>query len=505
MPLDSRFLGFLCEELSSALCGAHIEKIHCPSGGEFVFSVKKQKLYLSVSASPFITLCDSEFINPDRPPMFCMLLRKHLQNGKITAVLRPCEDRIVKISVQKRDEIGNLCENVLYFEMFCGGNLILCGGDGKIIDAYRRATLESDRLIMPGAKYELPRNKMGFSPLIMREAGFQNRNPADFEKNPTPVILRNEKGEMKDISYTKINQYGDYYKNEIYSTFIGAVNDYFIKRQQSLTLENQKKELNKQIKNLIARNRKKLILRKEEKEKSLFREELRIKGELLKANLYLVQKGAKRVTMQNFYDNLKPVEIELKPHLSPQKNADEYFKEYKKECTAAALLDHLIDECEQFLEYLYSVEEELFRAENKNEIDEIVLELIENKIIRKKTADKKPKPAPFQSEKFEDFEIIYGKNNRQNEEVTLRVAQKTDIWLHVKNYPGAHVVIKTAGREVPQTVLEYAAKIALKNSGAAAQKRGEVDYTLIKNVKKPQGAKCAHVIYKNFCTLFVKL
>ena len=209
--------------------------------------------------------------------------------------------------------------------------------------------------------------------------------------------------------------------------------------------------------------------------------------------------------MQNFYDNLKPVEIALKPHLSPQKNADEYFKEYKKECTAAALLDHLIDECEQFLEYLYSVEEELFRAENKNEIDEIVLELIENKIIRKKTSDKKLRPAPFQSEKFEDFEIFYGKNNRQNEEVTLRVAQKTDIWLHVKNYPGAHVVIKTAGREVPQNVLEYAAKIALKNSGAAAQKRGEVDYTFIKNVKKPQGAKCARVIYKNFCTLFVKL
>lgn len=505
MPLDSRFLGFLADELNLALCGAHIEKIHCPSGGEFVFSLKKQKLYISLCGSPFITLCNSDFINPDRPPMFCMLLRKYLQNGKITQISKLSCDRVVKIAVQKRDELGAFSENSLYFEMLCGGNLILCGADGKIIDAYRRTTLESDRLIMPGATYLAPQKDLGYCPLILREAQYQSRDPQDFENAPTPVVLRDDKGEMKDISYTKITQYGDYYKNEIYPSFTAAVNDFFVSRQKDLTLQNQKKELNKQIKNLIARNRRKLLLREEEKEKSLAREELRVKGELLKANLYLVQKGAKSVIVQNFYDNLKPIEIALKPHLSPQKNADEYFKEYKKECTAAALLDNLIDECKQFLDYLYSVEEELSRAGNKNDIDEIVLELCDNKIIRKKAANKKSKPAAVQSERFEDFEIIYGKNNRQNEEVTLRLAQKTDIWLHVKNYPGSHVVIKTEGREVPQNVLEYAAKIALKNSGAAAQKSGEVDYTFIKNVKKPQGAKCAHVIYKNYNTIFVKL
>ncbi|MBQ0110300.1 MAG: NFACT family protein [Oscillospiraceae bacterium] len=505
MPLDSRFLDFLCEELNSALCGAHIEKIHCPGGGEFVLAVKKQKLYISLSRSPFITLCDTEFINPDTPPMFCMLLRKHLQNGKITEIIKPCADRIVKISVQKRDEMGFMTENHLFFELFGGGNLILCNADNKIIDAFKKTTLEDDRLIMPGAVYNLPVCDLGFSPLILREAQHRNISPSELSISPAAVILRDQTGEMKDISYTKITQYGDYFNNEIYPDFITAVNTYYIERQKAINLENQKKELNKTVKNLIARNRRKLIIRKEEKEKSLSREQLRIKGELLKANLYKVQKGAKSVTVENFYDNMKPLEIALKTHLTPAKNADEYFKEYKKECTAAALLDSLIFECEEFLEYLYSVEEELSRVQNKNDIDEIIAELRENGIIRTKKASKKIKTADVNRENFEGFEIMYGKNNRQNEQVTLALSQKNDIWLHIKNYPGSHVVIKTKNKEVPKTVLEHAAEIALKNSGAASKNAGEVDYTLIKNVKKPQGAKCGHVIYKKFDTIYIKI
>lgn len=505
MPLDSRFLGFLCKELNAALCNCHIEKIHCPAGGEFVFSVKKQKLYISLLSSPFITLCNNDFINPDRPPMFCMLLRKYLQNGKITQILQPVDDRVVKISVQKRDELGGLTENSLYFEMLCGGNLILCSNEGKIIDAYRRLSLEDDRLIMPGATYEPPKKALDLSPLILREAQHQNRPAKDFLSDPIPVVLVDGEGKMKDISYTKITQYGDYYKNKIYDSFTAAVNDFYVEKRRLLTLENQKRELNKTVKNLILRNRKKLLLRKEEKEKANNREQLRIKGELLKANLYKVQKGQESITVENFYDNLNPVKIALKPHFSPQKNAEEYFKEYKKECNAAALLDSLIEECERYLSYLYSVEEELMRAANKNDIDEITQELALSGIISKKRAPQKAKTPTVQSEIFKDFKIIYGKNNRQNEEVTLRLAQKSDLWLHAKNVPGSHVVIKAENRKIPDEVIEHAAKTALKNSGAAKSQSGEVDYTFIKNVKKPQGAKCAHVIYKNYNTMFVKL
>lgn len=506
MPLDGVFLGFLTAELNE-LCGSNIEKIHCPAGGEFVFTLRKKKLFICLNGTPYITVLGESFDNPEKPPMFCMLLRKHLCSGRITAVEKVANDRIVIFKISSRGELGDVFEYSLIAELYgTKANLILAAADGKIIDAYRRSDIEtSKRLIQPGARYTIPEGGgSGYSPLIERELAFRNTTIDKLIENACPTMLVDENGDGKDFTFTDIVQYGSLYRMRRFESYLELVKVFFTERRRKNAIDTASSEVKKQLKNLIARAEKKLFYRREEQKKSEQKEKYRVFGELIKANIYAIERGAPSVRVQNYYDDCKEITIPLSTALSPQANAAKYFKEYKKLCNAAAALDELIKSSEEEIYYLKSVAEELERAENSSDVEAVKRELCEAGYIRSRQKSTKKEPAAhFKRYEAGGFTILVGRNNNENDRLTLKTAAKNDLWFHTKNIPGSHVVILTGGAAPGDDVLLYAANLAALHSSAKDSGQVAVDYTEIKNIKKPAGAKPGMVIYKTNKTVYV--
>ncbi len=564
MPLDGSFIACLRYELEAAI-GCHIDKIHIPAKNEFVFSLRgksfNKKMFVSISpACPRVSFTNTVFENPENPPMFCMLLRKHLASGRILSVEGIGAERLVIFKIQSTNEMGDRVTNSLILE-FLGQktNLILVDESGRILDAARRSDIESGaRLIQPGALYAPPENSdrtdllsgdlelatekilsigeaklcdsilkniAGVSPLICREIAYILTGDIDalaLTVNKTsllaalndlrgkitsggkPVVLYSKSGQPKDYSFTDIKQYENLYSIKSAESFSSLLEEFYGERDRLNRLEHNKSDLVKRIKNLIARNERKLELRRHELSKSTDREHLRIFGELIKANIYRIPKGATKVAVENYYDpDCKQIEIPLNSAISPANNAAKYFKEYKKACTAEQTLGELIKECENELLYLESVLFELQSADSTAELLEIRAELIEMSYISRNSGNRKAKitASPYEFSK-NGFKILVGRNNLQNDKLTTKIASKNDLWFHTKNIHGSHVILVTEGREPDDDTLLYAANLAARFSKAGSSNQVPVDYTPVKFVKKPNGAKPGMVIYQTNKTIF---
>lgn len=564
MALDGIFLRLLCRELNS-LSDTRIEKIYQPSRDELVLVLRavgfSGRLLISAkSGFSRIQLTSETPDNPADPPTFCKLMRKYIGGAKIVGFEQQGLDRTVFIRLSCYNEMGDLVNPYLAVELFSNrSNIILCEESGRIIDAIHRSDIEiSARLIQPGAKYvplqppvkldpfcesaetlsnaiivsEKPLGSAfmnvidGVSPLISRElaerCGLDPDDEAaasdkpvlvsvlnDFKKtieeNHKPCLISFDK-EIKDFSYLPITQYGGSAEITKVSGYNALLEEFYALRDRASRLKAQSADLNRLLSNIHSRISRRLSSRIAELDKSRDRETYRIYGELLKANLYAVPRGADFIEVQNYYDpDLKSVKIPLNPALSPAANAAKFFKDYKKSHTAEITLTKLIEEDKTELLYIESVIDALSRAETAKEISQIREELFEAGYIFRIGRTKKPS---FVSEPKEyrdsfGFRILVGRNNRENDILTLKTADKDDIWLHTKDIPGSHVIIFTEGKELPDETLVFAAKLAAKNSKAAESANIPVDYTAVKYVKKPSGAKPGMVIYTHNRTLYV--
>ncbi|MBR6572905.1 MAG: NFACT family protein [Clostridia bacterium] len=564
MALDGIFLHGLCEELKVAE-NCHIEKIYQPSRDELVFSLRsvsfKGSMIISTkTGAARLHFTESTPENPADPPNFCKLLRKHIGGGVITAISQDELDRTVFIDVSSYNEMRDKVSLRLVVELFTGkANVILCNEEGKILDALHRSDIESSpRLIQPGARFKpiekqnklnpftknteellsgiLGSNKrlsdsftqviQGVSPLVSRELAqkvCENTDTlpqdltstqvqelksalSDLTKMLSPVLLLDPNGEAKDFSYMPITQYGRDYKSEERESFSSLLDEFYTKKENAARIKGASQDILKFLNNLRARIQRKTAYRLSDLEKCKNREELRIYGELIKANLFAIEKGSSFAVVQNYYDeDLKEIKIPLNPSLSPSANAAKYFKDYKKTYVAEQTLTKLIEEDKKDLDYIDSVLDTLSRATTMSELEEIRQELVDSGYIRRdvKTKPKNYKPTPKKYVSKSGFEIYVGRNNKENDFLTLRLADKTDIWLHTKNIPGSHTIIITNGKEVDEETLIFAARLAAANSKGADSENVPVDYTFIKYVKKPNGAKAGMVIYTNNKTLFV--
>ena len=565
MPLDGIFLHHLADELNTCV-GARADKIHQPSRDELVLLLRSVsftgKLLISLrSGSSRLCVTNATFDNPADPPSFCKLLRKHLSSAKITEIMQAELERTIIIKFMSYNEMGDVIYPYLVVELITGReNLILCSEEGRILDALRRSDIETaTRLLVPGAKYELPpaQNKVnpftasaeelysallssvkplamaftdaisGVSPLISRELAAKASSDTDIAvseadgatllsvlkdfkaslSSPTPFMLKDADGQPKDFSFTEITQYGNSFSSVKYDSFSALLEGFYGERDKEKRLKVLSTDLSRLLNNIRGRIARRMSGRTADLERCLDRERFRIYGELIKANLYAIGKGAETVRVQNYYDeNLGLIDIPLDPALSPAANAAKYFKEYKKAHTAEQTLSSLIEKDEKELIYIESVLDALSRASSAAELQEIREELSDGGyIIRRGKArptQNASKPREYVSPS--GFRVLVGRNNRENDLLTTKMAEKRDVWFHTKNIPGSHVVLFTEGKEVDDESLLFAANLAASFSKAASSEQVPVDFTEIKNVKKPAGAKPGMVIYTTNKTIYVK-
>lgn len=563
MPFDGTFLFKLKEELQSEI-SSRADKIHQPSGDELVFFLRgfsgTRRLIINLSASPRVYLCSHSPENPATPPRFCTVLRKYLSGARLKEVRTEGLERILFLDFDSFNEMGDEVRHTLILELISSAaNAILVNSEGKIIDALRRSDLETaERIIHSGARYRMPtsQNKLnpltataeelasaaaisnkelwqavlevtaGASPLIAREIAYlvdkdvtkrceQIENLKEklthafesFKKTlvakPTPTLIM-KNGQPCDFCWCEISQYGA--EQKVFENLSALCDEFFLQKQKKEQAAAKTGELARHLTTLRARIARKTLARKRDLEKCEGAETARIKGELIKANLYAIKKGMQSVELENYYsETLEPMLIELNPALSAADNAARYFKEYKKLMSARGMLSELIAESERELDYIDSVQEALSRAETVAELTAIKQELVSQGYIRI-VGSRPTKKAAVQPQRFissAGFEVLVGRNNTENDKLTLSVAEKNDIWLHTKEIHGAHVIIRCLGKEPDNDTLLFAANLAALNSKAKNSSTVPVDYTLARYVKKPSGAKPGAVIYTNQKTIYV--
>lgn len=546
MAFDGAFLHKVITELKTAT-DCHVDKIYQPSRDELVFLLRKKsfqkKLLISAkSGSQRIQFTENKYENPATPPMFCMLMRKYLSAARLIDIIQPELERVAIFVFSSSNEMGDIVELRLVCELIGGkANIILVNSDGKIIDSLRHSDVESaSRLILPGAAYTLPTrikklnpltceiNEIlksapdgswlsvidGFSPLICRE--FENSQTSektleiilnDLKNSNSPTLIYDKENNPLDYTYTAISQYGPSYKNRHFPSFSALLDAFYTQKETTLRINTAAKDIIKLLTNLKNRTEKKLALRLAELEKCKNRETLRIYGELIKANLFQIEKGASFAEVPNYYsENMETVRIPLDITLSPQSNANKYFKEYKKTYTAEQTLKELTQKDKEEIVYFDSVLDIIERSKTLAEIAEIRTELAESGYIKQVSAQKKNNNQNVTFKEFsspEGYKILIGKNNRQNDYITTVLASKNDLWFHVKNIPGSHVVVFCSGQPVSDETITFAATLAAENSKANASSNVAVDYTPVKYVKKPNGAKPGMVIYTTNKTVYV--
>lgn len=545
MALDGIFLHHLKNEISAFAVGARVEKIHQPSKEELVFSLRRRegakKLLVSARAdSARIHFTDFPPENPAKPPMLCMLFRKHLVGAKITAVLQDSLERIITVKFDSTNELGDLVHFSLFVEIMGRySNAVLADENGFIVDALKRVDEEKSqvRTILPNEKYVFPpaQNKfnlftddenlikhkiesskkspakafqdavMGVSPIICRE--FENGVSFDMIKNyafhPKPVAVITDK--PMDFAFMPVTQYGALAKLKEFKDFSSLLDFFFYEKVRLDRIHQRSAELFKTLQNLQERAVRKAANREKELEECKDKETYKIFGDLIISNQYALQKGAPYYDLENYYDGNKTVRIPADVTLNPTQNAQKYYKEYRKKQIAESKLTDFIEDAKAEAAYLESVTDSLSRAETDSEISAIRTELAETGFLKKKTFKSKNEKAlkPMEYESEEGFKIFVGRNNVMNDKLTLKTAKNYDLWFHVKESAGAHVIVQNDGREFTDKVIREAALLASYNSRAKTSSNVPVDYTLIKYVKKPAGAKPGMVIYTDYKTEFV--
>lgn len=546
MALDGAFLYKLIKELKEAI-DCHIDKIYQPSRDELVFSLRKKgfskKLLISAkSGAQRVHFTENKYENPATPPMFCMLMRKYLSAARLVDIIQPDLERVAIFVFSTSNEMGDIVQIKLVCELIGGkANIILLGNDGKIIEALRHSSVESGgRLILPTATYTLPvkpdklnpltasvkeilkgaENRSllsaveGFSPLICREIESVQDEVSALEKiltdikiNNTPILLSKPQGDPFDFTYTEIKQYGEQYKNTVFESFSSLLDAFYTDKETISRINTAARDIIKLVTSLKNRAEKRLAMRLTELKKCENRENLRIYGELIKANLYSIEKGSTVARVPNYYsEDMETISIPLDASLSPANNANKYFKEYKKTYTAEQTLKELTKKDNDEIIYLESVLDSIERSKTLSDIAQIREELTDAKYIKSQASRKKQTQNTNTFKEYtsiEGYKILVGKNNRQNDYLTTVLASKTDLWFHVKNIAGSHVILFSGGNAVCEETILHAATLAAENSKAAKSANVAVDYTHVKYVKKPNGAKPGMVIYTTNKTVYV--
>jgi len=565
MAFDAFFMGAVLQEIREIALGARVEKIHQPSRDTLIFHLRcqgsREKLLIAANpAAPRMYLTKANPENPDQPPMFCMLLRKHLSGARLTDIVQMPMERMAELIFDCTDEMGFPAPKKLIVELMgrtC--NVYLVDQQGRILDCLRRIGLdEGKRPALPGMYYQMPEavekqnpitltqkdygnllnapgkdlladrlmdNLGGLSPLVCREAALFATGDTDFRlenahtaqigeklylffnehlKHPGAYFYPASDGAPKQFAFCPIHQYGNCQQAESYTQLM---DHYYIVRDQKEAMGQKSQSVRKTVTNLCQRLQRKLAIQQKELAATYDRERLRQLGDIVTANLHRIQKGQSVLQAEDFYDEeMKTVDIPLSVTLSPQQNAAKYYKDYTRMKNAEKELTRQIELGEQELDYLQSVLEELSRAQTEVELEEIKQELQSTGYLRKvndKKRMKQSKSAPIRFESTDGFPIYVGRNNRQNEELTFRLARKDDIWLHAQKVHGSHVIISCGGQVPPDDTVTQAAQLAAYYAESSGGQNIPVDMTPVKQVKKIPGGKPGMVIYHTYRTVIV--
>ena len=546
MALDGIFLYHLKNEIASFAEGSRVDKIHQPSRDELVITLRSRegsrRLLISCNAEAArIHFTDYPPENPAKPPMLCLLLRKRLTGAWVTGIIQDDLERVLRIDFSATDELGDKAEYRLYIEIMGKySNIIFTDGDDRIIDSFRRidGSISQVREILPGLVYcpPPPQDKLniftqdtekirslvysdakgvykaamdsikGISPIIARE--LENGLPFDDfiraanEPLPTAVIIETP----KDFAFMDIRQYGSLAQTRHFDSFSQLLDFFCYERSRILRIKSRSYELFRTLTTLQERAVRKALNREQELKDCRDKDTLKLFGDLINANQYRLEKGAPYYDLENYYDGGNVVRIPADVALTPSQNAQKYYKEYRKKQVAETKLIGFINEARAEADYFESVLDELTRAQSDAELNEIRSELssqgyIKNKNTKKQAVQKALKPLRFKTR--DGFEVLVGRNNTMNDRLTLKTAKNYDTWFHTQDTAGSHVICLTSGLEITDTAIHDCAVIAAYYSKARESSNVAVDYTLVKNIKKPVGAKPGFVIYDTYNTEFV--
>lgn len=575
MPFDGGFLHKIAQELEPMI-GARVDKIGQPNRDCIVLHLHNrgpvQRLVILAGAAPRLHFSAIPIEYPATPPMFCLLLRKHLGGGRLTGVTQQGLDRILTLHFEAANELGDRASFRLVCELMGRqGNLVLVGENGKVIDAIHRVDFAASesRPLLSGLEYlypprqdkldltvtspldaadrllngaDLPLSKAllavleGASPLICRELSYRIApgDPLISALSPvqratvsavlgewaaalapaggTPLLLG---GEKPDFTFLPQTQYeGTAVTQTPYPTCSELLEEFYRLKTGSEGVKLAGEGLRRQVASIHERLLRKRAIRLQELEKSAGREQLRLYGDLLSANLYRLQKGMTALSCEDYTapEPYPTVVIPLDARLTPSRNVQKYYTEYRKAANAETVLRRLIAECEDEITYISSVEEALRRATTEGDLLEIREELRQQGYLKTLTP-KGQKPLqkrrggtlpPLRYRSSDGYTILCGRNNLQNDQLTLKTAHGSDLWFHIQKQPGSHVVLLTDGtplEELPDRTIEEAAMLAACNSSERESSRVPIDYTLVKNIKKPNGARPGMVIYETYYTM----
>ena len=562
MAFDAFFLSAVLEEVRAKCIGARIDKIHQPSRDTLILHMHSREhrtklLFAANPTAPRLHLTTASPENPAEPPMFCMLLRKHLMGAKLAEIQQPPMERAATFTFDCTDEMGFPVQKRLVAELMgrtC--NLYLLSPEGRILDCLRRIGLDESakRAALPGLMYQEPEEITkenpaiadnfrtffhkpgadliadrlmdvfgGLSPLVCREAalfaaGSTDARPdprdedaiaeklglffAEHLTHPKPCYYALPDGTPKQFAFCPIRQYGEYREAESFGALLDM---YYTVRDRKDAMRQKSQAVRKTVQNLCTRLTKKLAIQEKELEATYDRERLRQLGDIVTANIHRIVKGQTMIQCEDFYDEeMKLIDIPISPILSPQQNAAKFYKDYARMKNAEKELTKQIELGETELHYLKSVLEELSRAQTDAELEEIKRELQDGGYIRAEANRRKVKQAKLQPMRFEStdgYPIYVGRNNRQNEELTFRLARKDDIWCHASKVHGSHVIISCGGTTPPDDTITQAAQLAAYYSETSGGQNIPVDVTPVKQVKKIPNGKPGMVIYHTYKTV----
>ena len=605
MAFDAFFLSAVLDEVRDRCIGARIDKIHQPSRDTLILHLRcregREKLLFAANpTAPRLHLTTASPENPAEPPMFCMLLRKHLMGAKLAEITQPPMERAATFTFDCTDEMGFPVQKRLVAELMgrtC--NLYLLGPDGRILDCLRRIGLDESakRAALPGLMYQEPETVIkfnprssvchpeqakrvegssqqddlssrnpcqdpstslrsaqedsifgfgsyvnlltapgadvladrlmdtfgGLSPLVCREAALFAAGSTDARmdacdvdtvadrlalffhehlNHPKPYYYALPDGTPKQFAFCPIRQYGEYREAESFGALLDM---YYTVRDRKDAMRQKSQAVRKTVQNLCTRLTKKLAIQEKELEATYDRERLRQLGDIVTANIHKIVKGQTVVQCEDFYDeNMALIDIPISPILSPQQNAAKFYKDYTRMKNAEKELTRQIELGENELNYLKSVLEELNRAQTEAELEEIRRELQDGGYLRAEAGKKKVKQAklaPMRFESTDGYPIYVGRNNRQNDELTFRLARKDDIWCHASKVHGSHVIISCGGTTPPDDTITQAAQLAAYYSETSGGQNIPVDVTAVKQVKKIPNGKPGMVIYHTYKTV----
>ncbi|MBQ0004807.1 MAG: NFACT family protein [Clostridiales bacterium] len=553
MAFDGIITYGITRELRERITLGKIEKVYQPGNEELVLQIHTRegnvRLFASCnSQSARLCLTNNRYKNPDQPPTFCMLLRKHLQGGRITDVRQYQSERIIEIDIEAQNELGFTVSRRLIIEiMGKHSNIVLVDiSSGKIIDSIKRISIDVNRYrqLLPGVIYKYPpaQDKIpfkevaadtelpseakllamavgGISPAIARELLFdENISPyvtlsgilqSIEEGTCRGRVYLDDNGAPKEFHLTDLHEYDGVGIME-FDNLSECVEYYFFNRESSNMVKQKSIPLQKTVQTALD---KALLKRKKLGEDLLAAENsdrYRLYGELLTANIHMVQAGAKSVSVPNYYDG-NPITIPLDEKLSASKNAQRYFKKYSKAKTAIHEKQAQLEDNDKDILYLESVLHSVNSSSTEEELELIREELQETGYVRFRNKPgmrkKKNKPTPIEYRLADGTQVLVGRNNNENDWLTMKYASKVDVWMHTKDIPGSHVILRLDdGRTVddlPADIIYEAASIAAYHSKAQNSSQVPVDYVPVRYIKKPNGSKPGYVIFTHNMTVYV--